>query len=154
MTFCCWTLSFVLRRSSSINNFTYHFLLLSYLEQCQLWREAKCKSIIYFKNIFLYVQLTHINQPIYIKLLSPGFHCEDDLWRSVSGKASECTLLLEWEVSSWIAKCMFPGSGFLDNVRAKIYRLALEMITTRKPISIGGVIITNVTLLSEFMTSY
>ena len=48
-----------------------------------------------------------------------GFDCEDDSWRSVSGKASECTLLLDREVPTWIVKCMFPGSGFLDNVRAK-----------------------------------
>ena len=47
-----------------------------------------------------------------------GFDFEDDSWPSVSGNASECTLLLAKEMSTWIVKCMFPGSGFLDNVRA------------------------------------
>ena len=71
--------------------------------------------------------------------MSRGLDCEDDSWWSDSGKASECTLLLDREVSTWIVKCMFPGSGVLDNVWAILYRLTLEMITVRKPISIGAI---------------
>ena len=105
---------------------------------------SKMKKALFISKICFYtsgqVSSWLIFTYLYIyKLLSRGFDCKDDSWRSVSGKASECTLLLDREVSTWIVKCMFPGSGFLDNVRAKSYRLALEIINARKPLSIGAI---------------